>query len=140
MRVLSLAQVAVLVATTLMYAFSTACYPDPQKGCHHMVLLTEKDNGATIDIRAGESITINLPENATTGYRWAIDHYDQKCLEATATEPHYAANAVGSGGQVAFTFVGRKKGSGEIVLKHWRHWEGDLSITGSFRLRLNVLP
>lgn len=105
-----------------------------------MFLLTEKDNGRSVDIRVGESISINLPENATTGYRWAIDHYDPECLKATASEPHYTANAIGSGGEIAFTFEGRKIGSGEIVLKHWRHWEGDLSITSRFRLRLNVLP
>lgn len=105
-----------------------------------MFLITEQDNGRTVDVRVGESVSINLPENATTGYRWAIDRYDREFVEATATEPRYTANAIGSGGRVAFIFEGRKIGSGEIVLKQWRHWEGDSSITNRFRLRLNVLP
>jgi inhibitor of cysteine peptidase len=105
-----------------------------------MLLIAEKDNGRTVDVRVGQSVRINLPENATTGYRWAVDRYDEEFVESIATEPRYTANAIGSGGEVAFIFKGKKIGSGEIVLKHWRHWEGDSSITSRFRLRLNVLP
>jgi inhibitor of cysteine peptidase len=105
-----------------------------------MVFITEKDNGRTVDVRLGEPVRIDLPENATTGYRWAIDHYNEEFIEAIATEPRYAATAVGSGGEVSFIFQGKKIGTGEIVLKHWRHWEGDLSITSRFCLRLNVRP
>jgi inhibitor of cysteine peptidase len=88
----------------------------------------------------GESFRISLPENATTGYRWAVDRYDEEFIEAIGAEPHYTANVVGSGGEVSFTFKTKKIGSGEILLKHWRHWEGDASITSRFHLRLNVLP
>jgi inhibitor of cysteine peptidase len=105
-----------------------------------MLMLSESDNGQTMDIRVGESVRINLPENATTGYRWAIDHYDEEFIEALATEPRYKANAVGSGGEVAFIFKGKDIGPGEIVLKHWRHWEGESSVTKRFRIRLNVQP
>jgi len=105
-----------------------------------MLLITEKDNGRTVNVRLGESVRINLPENAATGYRWAIDRYDEQFIEAIATEPRYTANAIGSGGEVAFIFKGKKIGTGEIVLKHWRHWEGARSITSRFYLRLNVRP
>jgi hypothetical protein len=30
---------------------------------------------------------ICLPENATTGFRWAIDRYDEQLFEVVATEP-----------------------------------------------------
>jgi inhibitor of cysteine peptidase len=123
-----------------MYAPGAVCDPNPEKVLQPMLLIAEKDNGRTVDIRLGESVQINLPENATTGYRWAIDHYDEEFIEAIATEPHYTANAIGSGGEVAFIFQGKKIGTGEIVLKYWRHWEGDLSITSRFYLRLNVRP
>jgi inhibitor of cysteine peptidase len=105
-----------------------------------MLLLVEKDNGRTVDIRLGETVRVTLPENATTGYRWAIDRYDEEFVEALATEPRYPANAVGSGGEVAFVFQGKKIGTGEIALKYWRHWEGDSSVTTRFRIRLHVQP
>ena len=105
-----------------------------------MLTIVESDNGRMVEVRLGEPVKINLPENATTGYRWAIDRYDEEFIEALATEPRYPANAIGSGGEVTFVFQGKKIGTGEILLKHWRHWEGDSSITNRFHIRLNVQP
>jgi inhibitor of cysteine peptidase len=137
---LSLARATALVAACFMYPSGAVCDPNPKKGSQPMLLITEKDNERTVNVRLGESVRINLPENAATGYRWAIDRYDEQFIEAIATEPRYTANAIGSGGEVAFIFKGKKIGTGEIVLKHWRHWEGARSITSRFYLRLNVRP
>jgi inhibitor of cysteine peptidase len=138
MPFLFLARVIALVATCLVYAPCAVGELNSEKILHPMLLMVEKDNGRTVAIRLGESVRVNLPENATTGYRWAIDRYDEEFIEAVATEPHYTANAIGSGGEVEFIFKGKKIGSGEIMLKHWRHWEGGSSIISRFRLRLNV--
>ena len=105
-----------------------------------MLLLVEKDNDRTADIHLGESIQISLPENATTGYRWEIDHYDEDLIKLLATEPCYTDNAVGSGGIIAFIFQGKKIGVAEIALKHWRSWEGEASVVARFHIRLNVTP
>ena len=105
-----------------------------------MQTLTETDNDRTIDIPVGEIVRISLPENATTGYRWAIDRVHDEGIEAVGSEPHYAENAIGSGGDVAFTFKVKKSGTGEIVLKYWRHFEGDRSVLKRFRVRLNARP
>jgi inhibitor of cysteine peptidase len=105
-----------------------------------MLLLVESDNGRAVEIRLGESVCVTLRENATTGYRWAIHHYDEEYIEAVSTEPRYAPNVIGAVGEVAFTFKGKKIGAGEIALKHWRHWEGDSSIIARYRIRLHVRP
>lgn len=135
---LSLMRVTALVVTGFMYASGAACEPTSEKVPQPMLLMVEKDNGQTVDIRLGESVQIVLPENATTGYRWAIDRYDEEFIEAVAAEPHYTANAIGSGGKVEFIFKGKKIGSGKIMLKHWRHWEEDVSIVSRFCLDLNI--
>jgi inhibitor of cysteine peptidase len=105
-----------------------------------MLSLVEADNGRTVDIRRGETVRISLPENASTGYRWAIDRFDEQLIEALTTEPLYPSDRVGSSGDVAFTFRPKEVGAGEVVLKHWRHWEGDSSVTTRFRVRLQVRP
>ena len=105
-----------------------------------MVFLVETDNDRTVDIRLGETVRVSLPENATTGYRWAIDLCDKDIVELVANEPRYTASAVGSGGEVAFTFGAKKVGVAAIVLKHWRSWEGDASVIARFRVRLRVQP
>lgn len=111
-----------------------------EKMSHSILLILEKDNGRTIEIPAGTSFRIRLPENASTGYQWVVDHHDKEYLEVVSMEPHYEAKAIGSGGEVEFVIKGKKAGSGEIELKKWRSWEGDASVIERFRLRVNVLP
>jgi inhibitor of cysteine peptidase len=105
-----------------------------------MLSLVETDNDRTVDVHLGDLVRVTLPENATTGYRWTVDHCDEEWIEAPGSEPRYPAKAVGSGGEVTFTFKAKKVGTGEVVLKHWRHWEGDRSVIARFRVRLNVQP
>lgn len=103
-----------------------------------MPSLTEADNGRTVDLQVGETVELALPENATTGYRWAIDRLDPGIVEAGQARPHYPSSQVGSGGEVTFAFKMTGPGSGDVVLKHWRHFEGDASTTKRFRMRLNA--
>jgi inhibitor of cysteine peptidase len=140
MDVLSLACVTALAGALLMCSPAAVFCANAEEAPQTMLSLVEADSGRTIDIRPGETVQITLRENATTGYRWAIDHYDEEFIEAFATEPHYPSKSIGAGGEVAFVFQAKKIGTGEIVLKQWRHWEGDSSVIARFRLRLNVQP
>jgi len=140
MNFLSIIRVAALAGAWLMYSAGAVSCPIPEKAPKTMLLLVEKDNDRTVDIHMDETVQISLPENATTGYRWEIDRYDEAFIKMLATEPCYTANAVGSGGEVAFIFQGKKLGASEIMLKHWRSWEGDSSVIGRFHIRLNVTP
>lgn len=132
--------ITVLTALVLFQPVSTvfACQPKIVKQA--MVLVVEKDNGKTIAVHPGESVQITLPENATTGYRWGIDHYDQDIIESVSAESHYTMVRPGSGGEVAFVFRAIKAGTGTIELKLWRHWEGDSSVIHRYHLQLNVQP
>ena len=59
--------------------------------------MTEADNGKTVEIAVGDSVELSLPENASTGYRWAIESVDNKVVaahDAKYTEP---TGGVGSG-------------------------------------------
>ena len=103
-----------------------------------MPSLTEADNGHAVDLHVGEAVSVTLPENATTGYRWAIDRLDPDIVEANEARPRYPSGQVGSGGEVTFAFKRTAPGSGEVLLKHWRHFEGDASVTKRFRVRLNA--
>ena len=138
--ILSLARVTALVGAWFMYSACPVFCAEAKKVPKTMLSLVETDNDRTVDVRVGETVRVTLPENATTGYRWAIDRYDEEFIEAVATEPHYTSKAIGSGGKVAFVFQAKSVGTGEILLKHWRHWEGDSSVTSRFRLRLHVQP
>ena len=60
-----------------------------------MLSLVETDNDRTVDVRVGDVVRITLPENASTGYRWAIDRYGEDIVEALGSEPRYPAGTHG---------------------------------------------
>jgi predicted secreted protein len=47
-----------------------------------MLVLSQTDNDRTVSVRVGDVVRISLPENASTGYRWTIERYDDEFLEA----------------------------------------------------------
>ncbi|NTV93610.1 MAG: protease inhibitor I42 family protein [Chlorobiaceae bacterium] len=100
----------------------------------------EKDNDRTVDIHSGDTVRITLPENASTGYRWVVDRSDEDVVTMLSSNSQYTAKAVGAGGEVVFIFEAKKNGDGEVVLKNWRSWEGDSSVTARFRIKINVVP
>lgn len=138
-----LARVAALLGAILLLHVSGAVAAEAVKAqvkVHAMQSLTEADNERTVDLRVGESVRLTLPENATTGYRWTVDHFDREVVDPAGSEPHYAGGAVGSAGNVTFDFTAKKAGSGEVALKYWRHFEGDGSIAKRFSVRINARP
>ena len=133
-----LARVAALLGAILLLHASGAVAVETGKA-HVMQSLTEADNERTVDLRVGESVRLTLPENATTGYRWAIDRLDRDVVDMAGSDSHYGGG-IGAAGNVTFDFTARKAGSSEIALKYWRHFEGDASIVKRFSFRLNVKP
>ena len=140
--ILSLTRTAVLVGTCFIIGSPGAA--SCQKNAKHIKmthLLVAKDNNRTVDIRQDETVSITLPENATTGYSWTVESYDKELFNELFSEAHYpATTAVGSGGEVGFIFKGKKSGTGDIKLKHWRSWEGDSSVIGRFHIKIHVMP
>ena len=132
-------RVFALLGTMLLLHAGGALAAEAGKA-HVMQSLTEADNGRTVYLRLGEGVRVTLPENATTGYRWAIDRLDQDVVEEAGSEAHPSRGAIGSGGNVTFEFTAKKAGSSEIALKYWRHFEGDGSIVKRFRFRLDAKP
>ncbi len=140
--ILSLARTAVLVGTFFIIGSSGAasCQKNAKqiKMAH---LLVAMDNNRKLDIRVDETLRITLPENATTGYRWTVESYDRELVTELPAEAHYpATTGVGSGGEVTFIFQAKKIGTGDIMLKQWRSWEGDSSAIARFHIQLRVQP
>jgi len=103
-------------------------------------MLTERDHNRSVELHVGEAVSVTLPENATTGYRWVIETVDPQLIEARALQPKYPGNAIGSGGEVEWSFLAKAPGTTSIALKQWRHWEGDASVTERFRIQVRILP
>ena len=104
------------------------------------VAVTPQDNGRVVAVKVGDTISIRLPENPTTGYSWAIDAIDAKRLEADAPAYQGEGAGLGAGGARTWRFVARAPGRTRLGLKRWRHWEGDASIVERFAVTLDIKP
>jgi len=102
--------------------------------------VTELDDGRAIEAKVGDTIELVLPENATTGYRWAFDGLDEHVVRASEGELLGTPAKVGSGGDVRWRLTALAPATTTVRLKLWRRWEGDRSIQKRFAIRLTIKP
>lgn len=102
--------------------------------------LTERANGQAIELRVGERITLELPETAGTGYRWALEEPVPTAIEVRKEPFRAGSEALGSGGTAAWTVIAKAPADAPLRLKLWRAWEGDASIRQRFEAMLRIRP
>lgn len=100
----------------------------------------EADNGGTILLRAGQTMTLRLPENPSTGYRWSLEPYDEAMIAVEDGPFRARAGAVGAGGETSWNVTAKSPGTTTLGLKLWRPWEGDASIVRRFGATLRIAP
>jgi len=96
-----------LVAAGAAFAMST---DEPSEA----TVYTADDDGTSIVLEPGESFSVVLPGNATTGYSWQVEGIDAAIL--SAAEPVYVSDSelVGAGGVYTFTFTAAAAGETEL--------------------------
>jgi inhibitor of cysteine peptidase len=102
------------------------------------LVLTEKDKGKAITVHQGDQIVINLQENPTTGYRWAVDKIDNAIIPDQVGYTQSPSGSIGSGGRRSFAFEAKGLGTAHLQLKLWREWEGDASIIDRFDVTIQI--
>lgn len=101
------------------------------------ITLSNADNGKTIQIKPGQTITLQLTENPTTGYRWSIVPFNDQLLNLTDDRFELPnASAMGSGGQRILTFKANRAGQVNLTLNQKREWED--SAVDSFNVTIEV--
>ena len=94
-----------------------------------MKKVTEKDNGRTISIPAGECLFIELEGNPTTGYEWSLDSLEGESLtevqEAGYKSEENDPEILGAGGVFSFSFMSIEPGSTKISLRNAQLWAPD---------------
>jgi len=88
--------------------------------------ITEQEAGKTIEISKGETITVLLEGNPTTGYTWELASEDLSILKQVG-EPAFTpdSQAAGSGGKVSLKFEAVTAGQGILQLVYHRSFEPD---------------
>lgn len=94
------------------------------------ITLGKSQNGQTVRVTVGDTITVRLEENPTTGYRWFVEPGSEAVLQSSGSKFVQApGGGIGAGGERVLRFTVTAPGRTELKLKLWREWEGDASIT-----------
>lgn len=105
-----------IIATFILCACSTTS----------QIQLQKADSGSTITISIGDTVTIDLPENPTTGYSWAFSiEQESQNIISDISEKYIAPNnnLVGSGGIKEYSFKAINKGEITLTGYYRRPWE-----------------
>ena len=103
-------------------------------------VLTPSDNGGSFKLRVGGDAVLQLPENASTGYRWAVDSADTALVEVKEGDSLSTSKAVGAGGEAQFQIEAKASGTAHVKLKRWRPWEGDSSVVERYEVTFEISP
>jgi predicted secreted protein len=99
------------------------------------MLLTANDHERRVEVGAGTVLTVRLPEQPTTGYRWAIESAGGLEPGGDRVEP---GGAIGGAGTRELLFRATRQGTHELRLKLWREWEGEASVIDRFAVTIVV--
>lgn len=107
--------------------------------------LTADDNGKSYTVSVGDTITVVLEGNPTTGYTWESDLLATgfATLILLDDEPLYTpaetdSQIVGGGGTFTFDFQAITAGPAEIKLKYWRPFEPETEPLETFSVDLTI--
>ena len=81
-----------------------------------------------MEVQAGQSFTITLEANKTTGYEWQLAKpLDKRMVKLIGSE--YLVDKtglIGAGGKQVWVFKALKKGKTNIYMRYVRPWEKDI--------------
>jgi len=102
--------------------------------------LDKNSNGKTVEMASGQTLTIKLKGNATTGYRWILDKYNKKLVRFI--DVNYVVDnnkLLGSGGTWVTNFRILKPGKSEIRFIYKRPWEKEKLPSEKFFVEIKAI-
>lgn len=130
------ASTALLVVTFLAAGILAACGGETKP-----VVYTEADSGATVEVAIGDSVTVCLQENPSTGYSWREEHSAGLELltdRFLSPSPSPSAGMVGVPGTREFVFRAASAGTQSVSAVYVRPWEEDGTGREAFSLTIDV--
>jgi inhibitor of cysteine peptidase len=89
------------------------------------MVVDERGNGSTVQLRVGDDLELRLDENPTTGFRWNLDTSGSPALASRGDRYDApAAGVAGAGGVHVWQFTAQHAGTGRMELSHRRRFGG----------------
>ena len=129
---MSLARLIPLFGLTLL----TACAQQP---AHNVIV--EEQSDCPMQLHTGQNLTLTLPSNPTTGYRWAIQDSAGGVLRSLGPEVYSNpedAGVVGAAGQSTWRFQAFTAGTGRLRLTSQQPWAPEVNPVDTFDCAITV--
>jgi inhibitor of cysteine peptidase len=108
-------------------------------GAPALVSLTVQDADKTVEIGQDDTLIVNLPGNATTGYAWGILSNDISVLQPVGDWDYQTqSSAVGAPGTFIFTFKPVTIGTSVLKLGYKRWWDDTSPSEQTFEVTVNI--
>ncbi|MEG0861240.1 MAG: protease inhibitor I42 family protein [Pseudomonas sp.] len=120
----------------LSLALLTACAQQPR----HTVEL-EKQADCPLQLSTGQNLTLTLPSNPSTGYRWLLQNPAAGILRSLGPEVYSHpedAGVVGSAGQSVWRFQAQGAGEGHLLLVYQQPWAPEVRPVQTFDCAISV--
>jgi inhibitor of cysteine peptidase len=104
------------------------------------LVVNEEQNHATVTVRAGNSITVRLPENPTTGFTWNLSASPGLQVVSDSYIPSdTTGKLIGSGGTHVWDISAQSVGGQTIQATYMRPWEQATGNETAFLLNVVVV-
>jgi len=105
-----------------------------------ILALNAADSGKQITVNAGDSFTVTLDSNPSTGFAWLISAItDESVIDDVNNEFKGAdTEMVGAGGQEVWTFEALDEGTSTIEMQYSRSWEQGVEPAATFNVTVVV--
>lgn len=115
--------------------------PGPAAPVPARITLTEKNNGGRLELARGDTLTVDLKSNPTTGYRWQTAAPADGVLKAVSDEFIAPDTGLcGAPGRQRLSFTSEAAGETTLRLVYVRPWEKGAPPARSFSVTITVLP
>lgn len=111
--------ISMRVALLVLLIVASACSSSPTTP-----VLDMDDSGSTLEVEVGDTFTVNLHGNPSTGFTWLVEDYDETMVfMADQSYTENSSSRVGAGGEFTFEFEATRVGATDLELRYRRSWE-----------------
>lgn len=103
-------------------------------------LTVDDDSQCPLNLSLGQMLTLNLPSNPSTGFRWNMQDGASELLKSLGPELHSQAKGelVGAEGTSSWRFIASDTGTGRLLLSYQQPWQATGEAAGLFDCRVSV--
>ncbi|ENB9666957.1 protease inhibitor I42 family protein [Pseudomonas putida] len=120
----------------LSFALLSACTHQPSQPVD-----LDAESECPKRLQVGQILTLTLPSNPSTGYRWRVQDAASSVLHSVGSEVYSAPEeegVVGSAGVSTWRFQASNSGDAQLVLTYQQPWAADVAPVQTFDCKIIV--